>query len=282
MKIVKSVSGMQEASRQARSEGKKIVLVPTMGFLHQGHKRLLDIGRHSGGLLVLSIFVNPTQFGPKEDLSSYPRDFDRDCAIAKSAGVDIIFAPEPEDVYPKGFDTFIEVAGLSNRLCGLSRPGHFRGVATVVLKLFNMVMPDKAIFGKKDYQQLAIIRKMAKDLDLSLEIIGVDTVREADGLAMSSRNSYLSTEERSEAKCIPESIEEAKKEFSKGVRQSSLIIEKVKKIIEKQPLAVIDYIKVCDKDSLEDLSIIEDSAQLFLAVKIGKARLIDNCLLAAE
>lgn len=273
---------MQEASRLARSEGKKIVLVPTMGFLHQGHKRLLDIGRQSGGLLVLSIFVNPAQFGPKEDLSSYPRDFDRDCGIAKSAGVDIIFAPEPEEVYPKGFDTFVEVAGLSNRLCGLSRPGHFRGVATVVLKLFNMVMPDKAIFGKKDYQQLAIIRKMAKDLDLSLEIIGVDTVREPDGLAMSSRNSYLSIEERRAAKCIPESIEEAKKEFAGGVRQSSLIIEKVKKIIEKQPLAMIDYIKVCDKDSLEDLSIIEDSAQLFLAVKIGKARLIDNCLLAAE
>lgn len=191
MRVIKNVKEMQEASIASRSKGAAVVLVPTMGFLHDGHRALLKRGRAEGGLLVLSIFVNPSQFGPKEDLSAYPRDIETDLRMAEEEGVDIAFVPEAKEIYPEGYRTWVDVEGLSDRLCGASRPGHFRGVATVVLKLFNAVLPDKTVFGWKDFQQLCIIKRMASDLGLRVEIIGVDTVRDPDGLAMSSRNSYL-------------------------------------------------------------------------------------------
>lgn len=275
-KIITSIKEMQETSLALRAVSGSIVFVPTMGFLHDGHRALLAAGRKMGATLVMSIFVNPAQFGPKEDLSSYPRDMDRDLKMAEEEGVDIVFTPSASDIYPEGFRTFVEVEGLSNTLCGASRPGHFRGVATVVLKLFNIVMPHKALFGKKDFQQLKIIEQMVKDLDLPVEITGVETVREADGLAMSSRNSYLGPLERAAASCVPKAMEEARKLVSAGEGQSRAVIEKVKKIIEKEPLAVIDYIRVCRSDNLEDAPIIDEGSMLFLAVKVGKARLIDN------
>ncbi|MBI5467586.1 MAG: pantoate--beta-alanine ligase [Deltaproteobacteria bacterium] len=279
MRIIEEIDEMRECAAKTRSLGLKVVFVPTMGCLHDGHRELLRAAKKSGDLLVLSIFVNPAQFGPKEDFASYPRDMVRDLEIAGDEGADVVFTPKAADMYPEGYSTFVEVGALGDKLCGASRPGHFRGVATVVLKLFNIVTPDTAVFGKKDYQQLLIIRKMARDLDLGLDIIGVETVREPDGLARSSRNRYLSPEEREAARCVPEAIEAAKEAFSAGVNDASLLTGKMKKIIEKQPRAVVDYIKVCDTESLEDLGMIETNGLVALAVKIGPARLIDNCVL---
>lgn len=284
MEIIKEVSLMQARSKAAKAAGRKVVFVPTMGFLHDGHRELLRTGRKAAGkdgLLVLSIFVNPTQFGPREDLSSYPRDLESDLRMAGEEGVDAVFTPGVCDVYPKGFETYVEVTELSKYLCGEMRPGHFRGVATVVLKLFNMVMPDSAIFGKKDYQQLKIIERMTRDLDLGIDIVGVETIRESDGLAKSSRNSYLSAGERKAARRIPESLEAASDGVDSGISQARDLIEIMKKIIEKEPGAVIEYIRVCDKESLEDLDHIEDEALVALAVRIGRARLIDNRVVSA-
>lgn len=282
MEIIEDLGQMRSFSSSSRGKGLRVALVPTMGYLHDGHRELLRRGRRSGDVLILSIFVNPAQFGPNEDLGSYPRDMERDLSVARDCGVDVVFAPRREDIYPAGYGTYAEVEGLSGRLCGASRPGHFRGVATVVLKLFNVTLPHAAVFGRKDYQQLLIIRKMAEDLNLGVEITGVDTVREPDGLAMSSRNAYLSAEERRAARCIPASIEEAQREFEKGVRHAGAIVEKVKKVIEREDLAVIDYIKVCDGATLEDVERIEGGARLFLAVRVGRARLIDNCPIGLE
>lgn len=276
LKIISNVKDMQAASTALRARGDSIVFVPTMGFLHDGHRALLSAGRQMGTALVMSIFVNPAQFGPREDLSAYPRDLDRDLKMAEEEGVDIVFTPSAADMYPEGFKTFVEVEGISNTLCGASRPGHFRGVATVVLKLFNIVMPHRALFGRKDYQQLKVIEQMSRDLDLPVEITGVDTVREADGLAMSSRNSYLGPRERAAAACVPRAMEEARRLVAFGEAESRVVIEKLKKIIEKESLAVIDYIKVCRSDNLEDAPVIDEGSMLFLAVKVGKARLIDN------
>lgn len=284
MEIIKEVTAMQARSKAAKAAGRKVVFVPTMGFLHDGHRELLKTGRKAAGkdgLLVLSIFVNPTQFGPREDLSSYPRDLESDLRMAGEEGVDAVFTPGVCDVYPKGFETYVEVTELSKHLCGEMRPGHFRGVATVVLKLFNMVMPDSAIFGKKDYQQLKIIERMTRDLDLGVDIVGVETIRESDGLAKSSRNSYLSAGERKAARRIPESLEAASDGVDSGILQARDLIEIMKKIIEKEPGAVIEYIRVCDKESLEDLDHIEDEALVALAVRIGRARLIDNRVVSA-
>ncbi|MBE7413908.1 MAG: pantoate--beta-alanine ligase [Deltaproteobacteria bacterium] len=275
-RVVTSISEMRAASFEARSKGKTVVLVPTMGCLHDGHRALLKKGRAEGGLLVMSLFVNPSQFGPAEDFASYPRDLDRDLKIASEEGVDIVFAPDAGEMYPPGFSTWVEVEGLSNRLCGASRPGHFRGVATVVLKLFNAVQPQKAVFGLKDFQQFRIIERMVRDLDLPVEVIGVETVREPDGLAMSSRNSYLTPDERMAARAIPDSLRAAREAVGAGVQESRKIVEKVKKIIEGEPLAVLEYIKVCDGESLEDSEEASSGSVLFLAVRIGKARLIDN------
>ena len=280
LRVIKTVKEMQEASIGARANGAAIVLVPTMGFLHDGHRALLKRGRAREGLLVLSIFVNPSQFGPKEDLSAYPRDLEADLRMAEEEGVDIAFVPDASEIYPEGYSTWVEVAGLSDKLCGASRPGHFRGVATVVLKLFNSVLPDKAVFGRKDFQQLCIIKRMAADLDLRVEIIGVDTVREPDGLAMSSRNSYLTPEERRAASVIPAAIEEARRAVAGGEREVTEIIKKCKNIIEKERLAVVDYIKVCHQESLDEVDEARQGSVLFLAVRIGRARLIDNAILS--
>ena len=279
MRIIEDLKEMRECAGKSRSLGLKVVFVPTMGYLHDGHRELLRIGKKSGVLLVLSIFVNPAQFGPKEDFNSYPRDIERDLKIAEEEGVDVVFTPRATDMYPEGYRTYVEAGVLGERLCGASRPGHFKGVATVVLKLFNLVKPDAAIFGKKDYQQLLIIRKMVRDLDLDIEIIGAETVREPDGLAMSSRNRYLSPEEREAARCVPEAIAAAKAAFSAGVKDASVLTGKMKKIIEKQPRAAIDYLRVCDKESLEDLDKIETEGLAALAVKVGPVRLIDNSVL---
>lgn len=276
LKVIKTIKEMQEASIASRARGAKVVLVPTMGFLHDGHRALLRKGRSEGDLLVLSIFVNPSQFGPKEDLSTYPRDLERDLKMAEEEGVDIAFVPDAKEVYPEGYCTWVAVEGLSDKLCGETRPGHFRGVATVVLKLFNSVLPDKAVFGWKDFQQLCIIKGMAADLNLRVEVIGVDTVREPDGLAMSSRNSYLSPDERRAASAIPEAIKEARMAVAGGERKAAEIIKKVKNVIEKERLAVVDYIKVCHAGSLDDVEEIGPGSVLFLAIRIGKARLIDN------
>jgi pantoate--beta-alanine ligase len=275
-KIIKTIKEMQETSISLAARGERVVFVPTMGYLHDGHRALLRVARPMGSALVMSIFVNPAQFGPSEDLGSYPRDLDRDLRMAAEEGVDIVFTPEAAELYPEGFRTYVEVEGLSNTLCGASRPCHFKGVATIVLKLFNIVMPRTALFGRKDFQQLTIIERMVKDLDIPVEIVGVETVREPDGLAMSSRNSYLNADERKAAVCVPRAMEEARRLVAGGEARSAAVIEKVKKIIEKEPLAVIDYINVCRAEDLGDAPTIDDGSMLFLAVKVGKARLIDN------
>ncbi len=278
MKIIEDISEMQRLAGLARRAGTTITLVPTMGFLHEGHKELLRVARGSPGLLILSIFVNPAQFGPNEDYKTYPRDMDADQRVARSSGVDCVFAPRSEDMYPEGFQTYVQVESLSTYLCGEARPGHFKGVATVVLKLFNITMPHSTVFGKKDYQQFVLIRRMIRDLNLDVEVVGVETVREADGLAMSSRNSYLDANERKAAVCIPRALDEGR--FALSGEDAQAVIRRVKKIIENEPFAVIEYIKVCDKDTLEGLAHIRTGAMLLLAVRIGKTRLIDNCLLA--
>lgn len=276
MKIIKDIPEMQRLCMDARSRGAKIAFVPTMGFLHDGHRALLAVGRSRGALLVLSIFVNPAQFGPKEDFASYPRDMERDLATASQEGVDVVFTPEASSMYPPGYQTYAEVTEITKGLCGESRPGHFRGVATVVLKLFNIVVPHAAIFGEKDFQQLVAIKRMVEDINLPIEIIGVETKREADGLAMSSRNAYLSHEDRRAAASIPRALDAAK-EAARNSAAASAIIEKAKKIIEKEPQAVIEYIRVCDPESLMELDHIEKNARLLVAVRIGGTRLIDNC-----
>lgn len=275
-RIIRTVKEMREASLELREGGEVIVFVPTMGYLHDGHRALLKVGRRLGSTLVMSIFINPAQFGPKEDLSSYPKDLEQDLLMADEEGVDIVFTPSAPEMYPEGSSTHVEVSGLSDKLCGASRPGHFRGVATVVCKLFNIVMPHRALFGRKDFQQLRVIERMVKDLDMPVEVASVETVREPDGLAMSSRNSYLSIEERRTASVVPRAMEEARALVAAGEDDCAALVEKVKKIIEKEPLAVIDYIKVCRADNLDDAPVIDDCSMIFLAVKIGRARLIDN------
>jgi pantoate--beta-alanine ligase len=280
MKVVEDIGEMKNISRETHNLGLTVVLVPTMGYLHEGHMELIKKASTIGDMLVVSIFVNQAQFGPEEDFSSYPRDIERDLKMAEEAGVGVVFHPPAEKMYPEAYQTFVEVEGLSKNLCGASRPGHFRAVATVVSKLFNIVRPDRAVFGFKDYQQFLVIKKMVEDLNMDVEIVPFETVREADGLAMSSRNSYLNTREREAALSIPRSLDAAQRAFSRGERRSEKVIEKVKKIIENEPLAVIDYVKVCDPVTLSALDRIEDRALLALAVRIGKARLIDNCILS--
>jgi len=279
MRVIKDPGEMRRTAEEARAGGRTVVLVPTMGFLHRGHRELLERGRAAGDVLVLSIFVNPTQFGPGEDFESYPRDMERDLEVAGEEGVDIVYAPEPDAVYPGGFSTFVEVEGLGENLCGPFRPGHFRGVATVVLKLFNTVRPERAVFGRKDYQQLLIIERMARDLDTGVEVIGVDTVRDSDGLATSSRNKYLSEEERRAALAIPRALDVAGAAWAGGERSGPRLTEKMKKIIEDEPEAVIEYIKLVTPDTLEDVDVAEGPVLAALAVRVGRARLIDNRLL---
>ncbi|WP_020676124.1 pantoate--beta-alanine ligase [Geopsychrobacter electrodiphilus] len=279
MIIINSVSEMQRWSQEQKAAGKTIAFVPTMGFLHAGHHSLLVEGRNRGDLLVLSIFVNPAQFGVGEDLDVYPRDLCADTQLAAEAGVNVIFAPTVASMYPRGYTTWVDVEGITDILCGASRPGHFRGVTTVVSKLFNIIQPDVALFGCKDFQQLAVIRRMVLDLNMLVEIIGMPIVREADGLALSSRNSYLSPEERRQALSLSASLALARRLAAEGLRDSAAIIARVRDLISMNPATRIDYLQICHQFSLQVQAQIDADSVLLLAVFIGKTRLIDNSLL---
>jgi len=279
MQIIERVLEMQRWSEAERRQGRRIALVPTMGALHEGHLSLVRDGKTRGDRVVVSLFVNPAQFAPLEDFASYPRDFERDRELLNDTGIDVLFHPAVEEIYPEGFDTRIEIRELSRPLCGAVRPGHFSGVATVVAKLFNIVRPHLAIFGCKDYQQLQIIRRLARDFNFDIEIIGHPTVREADGLAMSSRNAYLSPEERKAALCLYRCLRCAEEMVRHGERCAAAILDAVRGEIARQPLARIEYVSLCDPESLKEIGLIEDAALLALAVRIGKARLIDNMIL---
>jgi pantoate--beta-alanine ligase len=250
-----------------------------MGFLHQGHLELMRVGRKHADRLVISIFVNPMQFGPSEDLAEYPRDTQGDLAKAREVGVDMVFSPPTHEIYPEGFQTCVRIAKLPQHLCGLSRPGHFDGVTTVVAKLFNIVRPHIAIFGQKDYQQLTVISRMVLDLNMGIQIIGVPTVREHDGLAMSSRNSYLSPEERKSALCVKESLDMADQMLRSGERRAETIKKALEALIHSHPFTEIDYVTLCDPTTLEDVEALGPQTLLALAVRVGKTRLIDNRVL---
>jgi pantoate--beta-alanine ligase len=281
MRIIERIQEMQKWSEAERCAGKRIVLVPTMGFLHQGHLSLVREGKKRGDRLVTSIFVNPAQFSPQEDFAAYPRDLDRDCQLLEGETVDILFYPSAKEMYPEGFQTYLEVEKLYPLLCGGFRPGHFRGVATVVAKLFNIVRPDVAIFGEKDYQQLQVIRRLAQDLDFAVEVVGCPTIREKDGLALSSRNIYLNKAERSSALSLYRSLKTAKVLVGDGERDGERIIHAVRGEMEKEALVRVEYVRLCDPVSLEEIAEMKGEALLALAVWVGKARLIDNVLLRA-
>jgi len=276
MKIIKTVREMQEYSDSLRREGKEIAFVPTMGYLHEGHLNLMREGKKRGDCLVISIYVNPTQFAPGEDLEKYPRDFERDERLALDVGVDVIFYPSDREIYPDGFQTYVNVEKVSKNLCGLSRPIFFRGVATVCNKLFNIVKPHVTVFGKKDFQQLVVIKRMVADLNMGIEVVGMPTTREPDGLAMSSRNAYLKEGERESALSLSRSLKLAKELYEDGERRASVIIEKVREHIENQPHTKIDYVKICDTETMEDVETLENESVLALAVWVGFPRLIDN------
>lgn len=276
MKIIESVKEMQAFSGSLRKAGKTISFVPTMGYLHEGHLNLMWEGKKRGNCSVVSIYVNPTQFGAGEDFERYPKDLDRDSRMAESAGVDLIFCPASSDMYPEHYQTFIELEQVTQNLCGLTRQGHFRGVATVCCKLFNIVKPHVAIFGEKDFQQLAVIRRMVSDLNMDIEIIGMPTVREADGLAMSSRNSYLKEKEKEAALVLSRSLLLAKRLYDEGKRDVADILLPVKEMLEGNSLVNLEYAKICDVETLKDLQRLEKKAVLAVAARVGATRLIDN------
>ncbi len=280
MRVVESIKGMQDLSESLRRQGKVIAFVPTMGYFHKGHLKLFEEGGKRGDVLVVSLFVNPIQFGKGEDFETYPRDFERDKGLAEEAGVDVLFTPSAEEMYPEGFQTYVTVERVTKNLCGAFRPGHFKGVTTVVAKLFNIVKPHIAIFGEKDYQQLVTVRRMVKDLNMDVEVVGVPTVREDDGLAMSSRNTYLSPEERKAATLLYRALKEGERLYREGERNGRNIVKAVESVLRRESLIRIEYVKVCDPETIEDLETIEERALLALAARIGKARLIDNLLLS--
>jgi pantoate--beta-alanine ligase len=279
MRVIENIQEMREWSEAERRAGRRVVLVPTMGALHEGHLSLVREGIKKGERTVVSLFVNPAQFGPNEDLATYPRDFARDREMLEKENVDILFHPPAAEIYPDGYQTYIDVEKLGPLLCGEFRPGHFRGVATVVAKLFNIVRPHAAIFGEKDYQQLQLIRRMTKDLNFDVEVAGYPTVREQDGLAMSSRNVYLSRQERAAALSLSRSLKQAESLVRQGERESERIVAAVRAEIEEEPLARIEYARVCDPETLEEVATVKGAAVLALAVRVGEARLIDNTTL---
>ncbi|WP_136526026.1 pantoate--beta-alanine ligase [Geomonas ferrireducens] len=279
MIVIESVAQMQQFARERRGE---IALVPTMGYLHEGHASLMTEARRRAKTVVVSIFVNPTQFGVNEDLDSYPRDLERDKKVAAAAGVDVIFAPKAADMYPEGYQSYLNVEELTTHLCGASRPGHFRGVTTVVAKLFNIVMPTLAVFGKKDFQQLAVIRRMVKDFNFDVEIVGMPIVREADGLALSSRNARLTPEQRKEALCLSRAIAAVRDAFGKGERSVAVLKEKALAVIGAEKGAEVDYLEFRDQDSLLPQDEANERTLLALAVRVGSVRLIDNSVLGEE
>jgi len=282
MEIIQDLKVMPHWADTQRRTGRTIALVPTMGFFHSGHLSLMNHGREMADRVVVSLFVNPLQFGAGEDFEKYPRDFGRDRQLAEEAGVDILFTPRHQDLYPEDYQTYVSVERVTNGLCGVSRPVHFRGVATVVCKLFQLVKPHKAIFGLKDYQQVVTIKQMVRDLNMDLEVIGSPTVREADGLAMSSRNVYLSSEDRMAALSLSQSLSAAQKRCREGERGAGSILAEVIRILTRHPGNRIDYAKIVHPHTLKELETINPRGILALAVRVGKTRLIDNCLLEVD
>ncbi|MCU0644574.1 MAG: pantoate--beta-alanine ligase [bacterium] len=276
MKIIVSVSDMHKQADRLRREGKIIGFVPTMGYLHEGHLSLIREAKKHSDIIVMSIFVNPTQFGPGEDFKDYPRDFDRDAMLAESAGCDIIFHPNVQEIYPENHKTYVEVEQITKVLCGASRPTHFRGVTTIVAKLFNIIKPHVAVFGQKDAQQAIVIKRMVQDLNFDLKILVAPIMREPDGLAMSSRNIYLTPEQRKEAAILYQSLMQAKQMIEQGERNADQIKAQIRSMIEQQPDAKIDYIEIVDTTNLNPVQQLEGEVLIALAVKIGKPRLIDN------
>ncbi len=281
MEMVKTIKEVRENVKQWRKEGLSVGLVPTMGFLHEGHESLIKRAVSENDRVVVSVFVNPMQFGPKEDLASYPRDIEADSRLCEAAGASLIFHPEPEEMYEEGFCSFVDMTGLTNALCGLSRPVHFRGVCTVVNKLFNIVMPDRAYFGEKDAQQLAVVKRMVKDLNMDIEIVGCPIIRETDGLAKSSRNTYLSPESRKQAVILSKSVFMARKMIEDGERDASKVKKAMVDLINTMPLADIDYVEIVDVNTMKSIDKIEGDILCAIAVNIGgEARLIDNTMLS--
>lgn len=279
MDICYTIKDVRERVNAWKREGLTVGFVPTMGYLHEGHKSLMEAARVNNDKVVVSVFVNPMQFGPNEDLESYPRDFEKDCALCESVGVDLIFHPEPEEMYADGFCSYVDMNGLTGELCGKSRPIHFRGVQTVVLKLFNIVKPDRAYFGQKDAQQLAVIKRMVKDLNVDTEIVGCPIVREADGLAKSSRNTYLNPDERKAALILSRSLKLGRELIENGETDSNAVIKAITDSINTEPLAKIDYVDVVDFDTITPVDRIGKSVLVAIAVYIGKTRLIDNFII---
>ena len=279
MEVIQPLAEMTGWSKKTVASGKTIALVPTMGYFHEGHLRLMRMAAAKADTVVVSLFVNAMQFGPQEDLDRYPQDFDRDRELAAKEGVDVLFVPAADEMYPSGYSTRVRVDEITATLCGRQRPGHFEGVTTVVAKLFHIVKPHKAIFGEKDFQQLSVIRKMVNDLDWDIDIIGHPIVREADGLAMSSRNVYLSPEERQKALSLHRAIEHARSRVGEGLTDGGRLIEEIRDIILASAGVSIDYVSIVDNESLADKNTIDKKSVLALAVKVGDIRLIDNCYL---
>lgn len=282
MDILTNANELREAIRARRSYFKRIGFVPTMGYLHAGHEALMRRAREECDLVIASIFVNPTQFGPTEDLEKYPRDLQRDQELCARAGVEFIFHPEARDMYPLGSSTWVDVEGLTDIACGAARPGHFRGVCTVCAKLFNIVRPDRAFFGEKDFQQLMVIKRMVRDLFMPLTIVGVPTIRESDGLAMSSRNSYLSLTERQAARIVPKTLQLAREMVEEGEHDAETILAAIETLVTTQPQAKLQYAIIVDPDALSPMRTLTHAARLLVAIYIGNTRLIDNCALVPK
>jgi pantoate--beta-alanine ligase len=280
VKVIGTVREMQALADATRRAGRRIALVPTMGYLHEGHLSLVREAARQGDEVVVSIFVNPTQFGPNEDLDAYPRDFDRDRDLCREAGATVVFAPAAAELYGPDYQTYVTLEKLPAHLCGRSRPIHFRGVATVVTKLFHIVKPHAAVFGEKDYQQLLVVRRMVRDLNFDVDIVGGPIVREEDGLAMSSRNAYLTPGERAQALCLNRSLAEAEAAVKRGETDPARIIAAARDRIAAEPDAEIDYVELVDPESLEPVSAIRGPALMAVAARLGRTRLIDNRMLA--
>lgn len=283
MEVVHEVKKMQEIALNLRNQGNCLGFVPTMGYLHEGHLSLVRTARRDCDVVVMSIFVNPLQFGAREDFAAYPRDFDHDFAFARAEGVDYVFTPSNEEMYPPGYNTYVDVCGeLTEKMCGWSRPSHFRGVATVVLKLFQIVQPARAYFGQKDAQQALVIKKMVADLNVPVEIVTCPVVREADGLALSSRNVYLSPPERDAALVLPRALAAGQELVRKGERNPQRVKKEILGVLAASPLVKVDYVEVCQGENLEELTLLEGPVLLAAAVWVGKTRLIDNIYLEVE
>jgi pantoate--beta-alanine ligase len=278
MLVLKTIAETRSACTRIRAAGKTLGLVPTMGALHEGHLSLVRAAEASCDAVAVTIFVNPTQFGPKEDFASYPRTLEQDCQTLEAAGVDLVFAPSVEEMYPNGASTFVEVAGLSERLDGASRPGHFRGVATVVAKLFNIFLPDHAFFGQKDAAQVAVLRRMVRDLRFAVQLDVCPTVREPDGLALSSRNRNLSGEERRQALVLSRALQAVEKQVRGGKQDSAELLAEALRILEEEPAVQVDYCRIVDPDTLEDVPEVRHGGLVAVAARVGTTRLIDNLL----